>query len=129
MVRMMSGGGINSNKVVQSKAGKVEPVARKANPEAVAQQGLATAFQKSPLEQGRGYQPGEIPATGVKGTYNSATQGPASGRTVYGSGSQGTYGPVAQGETNRAPDVPATVPGRDILSDYGKEVSDKGRRR
>jgi hypothetical protein len=119
MARIASGGGINSNKVVQSKAGKVEPVSHKANVAGVAQQGTATAFKKEPLEQGKGYEPKAVGATGAPGQFNSAAQGPGSGRTVYRSGSQSTYGPVAQGSVNKAPDVPATAPGRDILSDYG----------
>jgi hypothetical protein len=126
-MRIKSGGGTNSRQVVQSKSGgKVEPVSHKGNAAGVAQQGLATAFRKEPIEQGRGYEPKAMPATGVKGTYNSAAQGPGSGRTVYGSGSQSTYGPVNPGQVNRAPDPPATKPGRDILSDYGPELR-KGR--
>jgi hypothetical protein len=34
-----------------------------------------------------------------------------------------TYGPVARGEADTAPDVPATRGGRDILKDYGPERS------
>jgi hypothetical protein len=119
----ITGGGIQSNKVVQSKAGKSEPVTHRANVGSVAQQGLAVQFEKGPLTQGRGYEPKPVPATGVPGRYNSAEQGPGSGRTVYGSGSQSTYGPVNPGQVNRSPDPPATSgPGRDILSDYGPEV-------
>jgi hypothetical protein len=122
-MRIKSGGGINSNKVVQSRDGqKVEPVTHKANPAGVAQQGLATAFKKEPLTQGQGYEPKAMGPTGVPGQYNSSAQGPGSGRTVYRSGSQSTYGPVNPGQVNRAPDPPATAPGRDILSDYGPEV-------
>jgi hypothetical protein len=89
MPKIVSGGGISSNKYVTSKAGgKVEPVSRKASPAGAAQLGAAVQFRKEPLEAGKGYSPGEMPATGVKGTFNSASQGPGSGRTVYGSGSQ-----------------------------------------
>jgi hypothetical protein len=122
MPRIVSGGGINSRQVVQSKKGqKVEPTSHKANVAGVAQQGLATQFRKEPLEAGSGYQPRAMPDTGVRGTFNSSAQGPGSGRTIHRSGSQGVYGPVAQGEVNRAPDPPSTAPGRDILSDYGPE--------
>jgi len=123
MPKIVSGGGINSNKVVQSKSGgKLEPVTHKANVASVAQQGLAVQFPKQPLEAGRGYKPKAMGPTGAPGKFNAAAQGPGSGRTIDLSGSQSTYGPVARGETNRAPDVPGTAPGRDILSDYGPEV-------
>jgi hypothetical protein len=122
MVKLTSGGGINSNKVVQSKKGqKDEPVTHKANVDAVAQQGMAVQFKKEPLTEGRGYEPKAMGPTGVPGKYNASTQGPGSGRTIHPTGSQSQYGPVAQGSVNRAPDVPATTPGRDILSDYGPE--------
>jgi len=118
----LSGGGINSNKYRISKSGqKVEPTAHAANVAGVAQQGMAVAFKKEPLIQGKGYEAKPVPATGVKGAYNAATQGPGSGRTVYPSGSQCEYGPVNRGQVNRAPDPPATAPGRDILSEYGPE--------
>ena len=85
----LSGGGITSNKYKTSKSGqKVEPVTHRGNVAGVAQQGMATAFRKEPLIQGKG-ESGPMPATGVRGTYNSATSGPGSGRTVYPSGSQG----------------------------------------
>jgi hypothetical protein len=119
----LTGGGIQSNKVVQDRKGKQEPVTHKANVPSVAQQGLTTQFPKAPLTQGPGYEPKPVPATGVPGRFNSAAQGPGSGRTVYGSGSQSTYGPVNPGQVNRSPDPPATGgPGRDILSGYGPEV-------
>jgi hypothetical protein len=43
------------------------------------------------------------------------------GRTIYPSGSQLMHGKPNPGEVNRAPDPPATTPGRDILRDYGPE--------
>jgi len=128
MVRI-TGGGIQSNKTVQSRSGgKVEPVSRAGNVAGVAQTGLSHAFKPEPMIQGKGYEPGPMPPTGVKGNYNSATQGPGSQRTVYGSGSQSTYGKVDPGQRNTAPDAPATAPGKDILSQYGPEASGKGRR-
>jgi len=120
---IISGGGIQSNKTVQSKSGyKVEPKTQAGNVAGVAQQGMATAFKKEPLIQGHGYEPGPMPPTGIKGNYNSATSGPGSQRTVYGKGTQAEYGPVNPGQRNTSPDVPATKPGRDILSDYGPEL-------
>ena len=129
MVTIKSGGGINSNKTVQSRSGgKVEPKAKAANVAGVAQQGMATAFKKEPLTQGKGYEPSPMAPTGAPGKYNAATQGPGSQRTIYRSGTQSQYGPNAPNAVNRAPDPPATAPGRDILSDYGPEASGKGRR-
>jgi hypothetical protein len=122
-MKIESGGGITSNKYVTSSKYKSEPVAQKASPAGAAQQGMATQFRKEPLIQGHGYEPGKMAATGVgKATARPDTPGPGSGRTTYASGSQGSYGPAARGETNRAPDPPATKPGVDILSQFGPEV-------
>jgi|EndMetStandDraft_8_1072994.scaffolds.fasta_scaffold390185_2 hypothetical protein len=116
----LTGGGIQGSKVVQSRSGqKVEPVTHKANVGGVAQQGMAVQFKKEPLTQGKGYEPKAMGPTGVPGRFNAATSGPGSQRTIHPTGSQSEYGPVAQGSVNRAPDVPGTTPGRDILSDYG----------
>jgi hypothetical protein len=111
MVKIVSGGGINSNKVVQSKTGKVEPVSRKASPAGAAQLGRAVQFKKEPLEQGRGYEPGPKGSTGLSGTYNPAREGPGSGRTTYRSGSQSA--------TPQANEMPA---GRDTLAEYGRDI-------
>ena len=90
MATILTGGGYGSRQHIDKKAGqKVEPVTHRGNVAGVAQQGMATAFRKEPLIQGKGYETGPMPPTGVKGTYNSATSGPGSGRTVYPSGSQG----------------------------------------
>jgi|SRR5215813_6636586 len=125
-MRVNSGGGINSNKTVQSRSGhKVEPTTHRGNVEGVAQQGMSTAFRKKPITQGRGYEPSAMGATGDKGTYNSANQGPGSQRTVMPHGSQAEYG-------NRGPQPTQTRPmpaGRDILSGYGPEsVTSRGKR-
>ena len=123
MGTIKSGGGINSDKTVQSRSGyKVEPRSTAIDPAGISQRDISTAFRKTPVEVGAGYSPSQMPATGVKGSYNSATLGPGSGRTVYARGSQAEYGPVNPGQVNQAPDVPATRPGRDILSDYGPEM-------
>ena len=96
MATILTGGGYGSRQHIDKKAGqKVEPVTHRGNVAGVAQQGMATAFRKEPLIQGKGYESGPMPATGVRGTYNSATSGPGSGRTVYPSGSQGAT-PVAR---------------------------------
>jgi hypothetical protein len=122
-MKIKSGGGITSNKYVTSKVGqKVEPVSHKASPAGVAQQGMAVQFRKEPLQAGRGYEPKAMGPTGVPGKFNVATSGPGSGRTIHPTGSQSQYGAVNPGQVNRSPDPPSTVPGRDILSDYGPEV-------
>jgi hypothetical protein len=114
----LTGGGINSNKTVQSRSGvKVEPTARAANVEAVAQQGMATAFPKREMFPTRGYEPEKMPVSGVKGQYNAATSGPGSLRTTYAHGSQAEYGPRGPQPTQTRP-MPK---GREILSEYGPE--------
>src|SRR6516164_11530164 len=112
MVKMLSGGGINSNKVVQSKGYKTEPKAKAANVAGVAQQGVSTQFRKEPLFEGKGYSPGEMAPTGSRGVYNSATSGPGSQRTVYKAGTQQA--------TPQAEPMPA---GRDTMAEYGPEIS------
>ena len=125
MVTIKSGGGINSNKTVQSRSGyKVEPKASAANVAGVAQMGLSHAFKPEPMIQGKGYEPEKMPATGVKGSYNAATQGPSSGRTIYGKGSQAEYNPGPKPmPTNPMP------AGRDTLAEFGPEsVTSRGKR-
>src|SRR5262245_50317134 len=88
MVKVLSGGGYNSRNVSHVREGKVEPVSHKGNPAGVAQQGMATAFKKEPITEGRGYEPGKMAPTGSRGTYNAATSGPGSQRTTYKAGTQ-----------------------------------------
>src|SRR5262249_27191408 len=117
----LTGGGISSNKTVQSRSGmKVEPKAQAANVAGVAQQGMATAFKKEPLIQGKGYEPQGMGPTGIA----NATKGPAGagpggmGRTIYRSGSQSPT-PPAHG-------MPA---GRNTLAEYGPDsVTARGKR-
>jgi hypothetical protein len=120
-MKIKSGGGITSNKLVTSTAYKTEPKPKAANVEGIGQVGLSHQFKPKEIFNGPGYSPGKMPATGVPGKYNAAKQGPGSQRTVHPSGSQSQYGPVAQGSVNRSPDPPATAPGRDILGMYGPE--------
>jgi hypothetical protein len=110
MVKIVSGGGITSNKYVTSKTAKAEPIARKVSPAGVAQQGMATQFRKEPLISGVGYEPGPKGSTRLSGTYNPAREGPGSGRTTYRSGSQSA--------TPQANEMPK---GRDTLSELGPE--------
>jgi hypothetical protein len=111
----LTGGGISGNKVVQSKAGKQEPISHKGSPAGVAQLGAAVQFKKEEPTSGKGYQP--------YGAKDHTAQGPGAMRTIHRSGSQGLHGPVAQGSRDRAPDVPATSTkgAVDILSQYGPE--------
>jgi hypothetical protein len=112
MVKIVSGGGIAGNKVVQSRAGvKVEPKAKAINPASAGQLGASTQFVKPPLVSGRGYEPGPKGSTGLSGTYNPAREGPGSGRTTYRSGSQG-----ATPQANEMPE------GRNTLSEYGRDI-------
>ena len=121
----LTGGGINSNKTVQSRSGyKVEPKTHAGNVAGVAQQGISTAFRKEPITQGRGYEPAPMPATGVKGTYNSSREGPGSGRTVYAKGSQAEYNPGPQPMQTRP-----MWPTRDTMAEFGPEsVTSRGKR-
>jgi len=121
MVTIKSGGGILSNKTVQSRSGgKVEPKTQAGNVAGVAQQGMATAFKKEPLIQGKGYETGPMPATGIA----NATKGPAGaapggmGRTIYKSGSQSPTPPARE--------MPA---GRNTLAEFGPDsVTARGKR-
>ena len=112
-MKIKSGGGIQGNKVVQSKSGwKTEPIPHKASPAGAAQQGMAVQFRKEPLQQGRGYEPAKQGDTGIA----NARQGPAGagpggmGRTIYKSGSQSPTPPARE-----------MPPGRDTLAEYGPE--------
>ena len=121
MVKILTGGGYKSRNVSNVYEPKTEPITHKGNPAGVAQQGLAVRFRKEPITSGKGYEPEKMPPTGVAGKYNAATQGPGSQRTTYARGTQAQYGSPAGNAVNRAPDMPATTPGRDILSGYGPE--------
>ena len=115
MPKIVSGGGITSNKYVTSKSAKVEPKSKAMSPEAVAQQGAATAFVKPPLVQGPGYTPTKVGATGIaKATVRPDIPGPGSGRTTYASGSQ-----------SPTPTAEPMAKGRDTLAEYGPEASGK----
>jgi hypothetical protein len=117
----LTGGGISGNKVVRCRSGmKVEPTTHRGNVAGVAQQGMATAFKKEPLTQGKGYDPGKMGNTGIA----NARKGPAGagpggyGRTIYRSGSQSPTPP--------AHEMPA---GRNTLAEYGPDsVTARGKR-
>src|SRR6516164_11825799 len=118
-MKIKSGGGINSNRTVQSRSGyKVEPKSVKINPASVATIGVSTQFKKPNLEMGKGYATKPQGDTGLRGNYNSATSGPGSLRTTYKAGSQ-----------SATPSATGMPGGRDTLAEYGPEsVTAKGRR-
>ena len=125
MVKMAIAGTSNRRQVSSKQAsGKVEPKAHRASPAGVNQMGVSTAFKKTPIIQGRGYEPKPVPATGFLGAVKGhAGPGPGGGgRTIYPTGGQGTYGPVNPGSKASAPDIPATGRTKDILSMYGPEI-------
>jgi len=113
MATILTGGGYGSRQHIDKKAGqKVEPVTHRGNVAGVAQQGMATAFKKEPLMQGKGYEPGKVGATGIANARQGpAEAGPGSNRVIYKSGSQ-----------SPTPAPTPMTPGRDILSEYGREV-------
>jgi hypothetical protein len=90
-MKIKSGGGISSNKTVQSRSGqKVEPKPRSVSPEGIGQFGLAHAFKPKEIFNGPGFTTKPQGDTGIA----NATKGPAGaapggmGRTIYRSGSQ-----------------------------------------
>src|SRR5262245_24295320 len=89
MVKVVSGGGYNCKVTSSKKASwKTEPKSKAIDTAAGSTMGISTAFKKPSLEMGPGYTTKAMPATGLRGTYNAATQGPSSQRTVYKAGSQ-----------------------------------------
>jgi hypothetical protein len=118
-MKIKSGGGITSNKLLTSKGYKTEPVPPAVSPAGVAQQGMATQFRKEELYQGKGYQTGPQQSTGIaRATFNSAKAGPGSGRTIYASGSQ-----------SPTPTPKPVGPTRDTLAEFGPKISGPSRRR
>jgi hypothetical protein len=114
MTKIVSGGGIQSNKTVQSQSGwKREPIPKAVNVPAAAQLGRSEQFRKPPLEQGKGYETKPMAATGIANVRQGHSGvGPGGGgRTIYARGSQcptPTVGPMEKG--------------RDILSGYGNDI-------
>jgi hypothetical protein len=117
----MSGGGLTSNKLVRPgvKAGP-------ANTNVISPRGVSEYGYATPGKMRQGAHSGQNTAQPVKtGTASqvpsgnavaaATVAGPGGSRTVYRAGVQGTHGPVAG---------PAPVQGREILSEYGPEVTD-----
>jgi hypothetical protein len=88
---ILSGGGLRSNKLVQSRSSKSEPRSHKVTPGAADAIGQTVAYKKPPLEAGRGI-------TSVGPTDNVKAVGVGGGRTTLRCGSQGLHGQVVQGE-------------------------------
>jgi hypothetical protein len=107
MSKARSGGGITSNKLVQSRAPKAEPKAHAMSPGGVSRIGVhpSPLSRPEPIEAGRGFQP-------VGPTDNVAAVGVGGGRTVHRTGSQ-----------SPTPAAKAMPAGRDILSEFGPERS------
>lgn len=102
-MKIISGGGIQSNKFSTTRAGKQEPISRSVNPAGVSQAGVSTAFKKEPMIRGKGY-------SAPTGVTDPCKIGPGAGRQIYKSGSQ-----------QRAPTVGPMEPTRDTLREYGPE--------
>lgn len=124
MSKARSGGGITGKNVVHTKDPRTpKPTSRAINPGGVAQIGTALGNHVMgkgqpvkgaavPLDAGRGYQ-------GPKGpSDNVAAVGGGGGRTVYGTGTQATHGPVVR--TAPAPTLP-----RDVHGFVGPERGEK----
>ena len=101
MVKVLSGGGYTSNKLVQSKGYKTEPKSKAVDPASVSTLGVSTQFKKPDLVSGPGYQTKPMGETGSRGVYNSATSGPGSLRTTYKAGSQSSTPPAREMSPSR----------------------------
>lgn len=78
----LSGGGITSNKLVQSKSPKVEPKSHAVSPERAAQIGLSTHFTKDAFYSGKGY------SNPVGPSSNMDARPGGNGRQIFKAGSQ-----------------------------------------
>jgi hypothetical protein len=112
----LSGGGIESNKLVKPPVHKGGPN-RGVNPGFVSQ--IGTAVDPKIIARTPEYKPAlQTPAYGNAVALNVGKGGCGTGRTIYKTGTQEQHGPVA-GTVRPA--------GKDILSEFGPDVP--GRRR
>jgi hypothetical protein len=102
-MKIVSGGGLASNKLVQSRSAKTEPKSHKVSVPAIAQIGRAVQFEKPKLEAGRGLQP--------KGPTSNLGQGPGANRVLHPHGSQ-----------QRTPEAREMPKGRDTLREFGRDI-------
>ena len=121
----LSGGGITSNKLVRPGVRTGPASTNKIDPRGVSQYGYATGSrihksgsygtENTALPVNVGTAP-QVPM-GNQVALNVKGGGPGAGRTVMRTGSQSRHGAPVQGSTPTP---------RDILSEYGREVTDKG---
>ena len=107
----LSGGGIQSNKLVRPSVRTGQPY-KGTSPAAAGYLGQSTAFKKENVGVGPAYTGSKL---GNELARNVGAGGPGTGRTVHHCGSQGTHGNVNPGHS---------PPARgDILSQFGPEKS------
>ena len=126
MANKLTGGGYGSSKVVHPGIKSGSPNLTAYSPRGISQLGYspgstlsktgAFTTQNSALPLSDGQRRDFVPMGNQLAT-NVGKGGPGAGRTLYGqSGTQSVHGSVAQGQS----------PGqRDILSEFGREVTDK----
>jgi len=107
-MKAKSGGGIQSNKLVNVGVKSGPPRTNIVSPASASQLGQSVAFKRDPLPIGTGAQ---VPLGNQLAT-NVGKGGPGAGRDVHRCGSQGTHGPVAQGESPRSQPRGLDVRGR-----------------
>jgi len=106
----LSGGGIQSNKLVRPEVRTGQPY-RGSSPAAADYLGQSTAFKKEQVEVGPAYTGSKL---GNEVALNVGAGAPGAGRTTMPCGSQGVHGPVNHGKSRPA--------GKDILSEFGPDM-------
>jgi hypothetical protein len=109
-MKKLSGGGIQSNKLVKPSIKSGPPRTNVVSPASASQLGQSVSFKKDPLPIRTAPQ---VPM-GNAVALNVGKGSPGAGRTTHPCGSQGTHGNVNPGHS------PAP---RDILSEFGPEKS------
>jgi hypothetical protein len=107
-MKKLSGGGIQSNKLVNVGVKSGPPRTNVVSPASADQVGQTVAFKKDPLPIRTAQQ---VPM-GNAVALNVGAGKPGAGRTIHRCGSQGLQGPVNPGHS---------PPARDILSEFGPE--------
>jgi hypothetical protein len=108
MSKARSGGGITMSKNV-SPSMKTGSPNKATTPAAASQLGQAVSFKREQVESGSKALQCRL---GNEVALNVSGGGPGKGREVFRSGSQGTHGPVAQGESPRSAPRGLDVRGR-----------------
>jgi hypothetical protein len=127
MSKKLSGGGIQSSKLVRVGVNAGPSSTRIIDPRGVSQLGYATGSklarpssyttQNSALPVFKG-NAAQVPLGNQLAT-NVGKGSPGAGRTIYRPGTQSTYGAPVQGSSPTR---------RDILSEYGPDIPGRGRR-